>query len=137
MLGRREYSRRELETKLKQKGCPAGIASQVIGELEAERLLSDRRFAEAVVRARRRRGFGPARIQHELKEKGVESELIGAALAQGAGDWVSELKQLRERKFGPALPDTAQARARQIRFLQSRGFTLEQIRQAMNSHDSD
>ena len=96
-------------------------------------LLSDERFAEALVRSRRRRGYGPMRIRRELQEKGLPEEAVTRWVDARAPDWIAELEQVRRRKFGPAPPRDLRERARQARFLQGRGYTYEQIRQALNS----
>jgi regulatory protein len=90
--------------------------------LARERLQSDERFAEAYVRSRSERGFGPVRIRAELRERGVESGLIETALEAAEMDWDASAGQEREKRFGPQLPQAWPERARQARFLEGRGF---------------
>ncbi|HSG66674.1 MAG TPA: regulatory protein RecX, partial [Gammaproteobacteria bacterium] len=80
MLTRREHGRRELADKLVRKGCNAALAAKVVNELERERVLSEERFADALVRARQERGYGPLRIRREMEQKGLEPALIEHAL---------------------------------------------------------
>ena len=136
-LTRREHSRRELEVKLLRKGCAAELAAQVAAGLEAEGLLSDERFVEALVRVRRQRGCGPLRIQKELQEKGVAADVIGRWLDVAGDDWIEEVRRVCRRKYGGKLPKSLSERARQARFLQYRGFTFEQIQQALNPRGRD
>lgn len=108
-----------------------------IAGLKSERLVSDARFAESRAGALRRRGYGPLRIRHDLQEKGVDAELIAHWVDSSDEAWVDTLMAVREKKFGAVPPRDAAHRARQIRFLQSRGFTLEQIRRVLNSRERD
>lgn len=137
LLTRREHGRKELEDKLIRKGCAAELAAQVAAAIEAEGLLSDDRFAEALVHVRRQRGCGPLRIQKELQEKGVAEDAIERWLAAGSHDWVGEVKRVRRRKYGAQAPKNMHERAKQARFLRYRGFTFDQIQQALNPRDND
>ena len=99
--------------------------------LEAERLLSDDRFVEALVRVRRRRGYGPLRIQRELQEKGVAEDVIERWLDVAGDAWLDEVRRVHRRKYGGQAPKSLGERAKQARFLQYRGFTFEQIQQVL------
>jgi regulatory protein len=136
-LARREHSRAELESKLIHKGCEAGLARQITARLAAERLVSDARFAEGLVRARRSRGYGPVRIQKELERKGIEEGAIDAVLDARSREWLQEIERVRSKRFGAGLPRSYTERARQAKFLQYRGFTFDQIQQVLGSRDSD
>ena len=103
--------------------------------LAAENMVSDERFIEALVHARRARGYGPLYIRRELEEKGVDSALIACALEALADGWLDDLRRVRAKKYGGRKPASLAERARQTRFLQSRGFTHEQIRQVLGGGD--
>ncbi len=135
MLARREHSAHELQTKLKQKGFAAAVVEAVVTALQSQRLLSDVRFAEALATMRRRRGFGPLYIAQELRRKGVSDALIAEVVDTQTADWRALLREVRCKKFGVEPPKTAAETAKQIRFLQQRGFAYEQIRQVLNSQD--
>ena len=123
----REHSRRELAAKLASRGFdPAAIAT-AIDALAAAGLQSDARFAEQFVYARLQRGSGPLKIRAELRERGLADDQIGAALDALEADWLERMRAVREKKFGPGLPGDFRERARQVRFLQQRGFSGEQI----------
>jgi regulatory protein len=137
LLARREHSRRELQQKLHQRGAAGEDIEQLLDVLQGEGLQSEQRFAESFVRSRIERGLGPQRIQAELRERGVDDELIGEALAGADVDWSQQAHQVRHKRFGSAPPEDAREQARQMRFLQYRGFNGEQIRYAMNQSDWD
>jgi regulatory protein len=130
-LARREYSLAELRTKLATKHYTPEEIDQAVLELAADGLVSDERFAESFVVSRVRKGQGPVRIRMELKKRGIDAELI--ALHLGAMDlqWHSLAKQVRSRKYGAEQPEDFKEKARQMRFLEYRGFTGEQIRAAV------
>jgi len=134
-LARREHSCRELSAKLLRKGYEQTLVSETVAALQARRLLSDERFTEALIRARRARGLGPVRIQRELQEKGIGDELIGDKLDFSSPAWLEELDRVRRKKFGDVLPRGMPERAKQTRFLQYRGFTLEQIQRILDPRD--
>ena len=134
-MARREHSCRELSAKLLSKGYEQTLVSETVAALQAQRLLSDERFTEALIRARRARGLGPVRIQQELQEKGIGDELIEAKLDFSSDAWMDELDRVRRKKFGDSLPGGIATRAKQTRFLQYRGFTLEQIQRIWNPRD--
>jgi regulatory protein len=136
-LARREHSRAEVIAKLARKGCEGQIAARVAADLAAEGYLSDERLAEAVTRGRRRRGYGPLRIRMDLERKGLAKETIAHWADAGAEEWLAELERVRRQKFGDNAPRTFSERAKQARFLQRRGFTFDQIQQALNSRAAD
>jgi len=131
LLVRREHSAQELRYKLTSRGYPAVLAEQVVVALREQGALSDRRFAENYTQARFERGFGPLRIEAELRERGVSAGLVDTALADPDFDWTLSAYRQRRKRFGAGVPGDFSDRARQMRFLQQRGFTNEQIRSAL------
>lgn len=128
-LARREHSRRELEAKLLRKGAAAEVAAAVVERLEQERLVSDERYAESWVRSRVNRLFGPMKIRAELGNKGVADALIEAALAEYADHWDEAAVAWAARRGQPGMDRKAQARV--YRSGRNRGFTHEQMMQAL------
>jgi regulatory protein len=139
LLARREYGRQEMVNKLRSKGFAPALIDSVVEQLVAERLLSDERFVDAFVRSRGNRGYGPRRIEAELRERGISDELSDERLAAGPSedesDWVARAAEVRSRKFGEELPKDFPERAKQMRYLEYRGFTHEQIRAVFKRYD--
>jgi len=137
----REHGARELEAKLTRKGYDAITAAQVIDDLRESGLVSDHRFAEAFVRSYAGRGHGPIRIRYALRELGVAVDLIEPSIAASEYDWREQAAKLRGRKYGDKAPKDFAERAKQMRFLQYRGFSTDQIRAAFatlgNAHEAD
>jgi regulatory protein len=135
LLAMREHSREELHHKLKARGYEAIAINTVLGRLETERLLSDERFAQAYVRMRSRRGFGPTRIRQELVERGVARDIILQSLQDEAIDWFALARHACLKKNGTEVNNDLAQKAKTIRFLIYRGFTQDQITYALEKND--
>ena len=131
LLARREHSELELRRKLVTRGVEDVLIDRVLAELLDSNLLSNLRFTEVYVRGRFERGYGPARISAELRERGIDAELAQPALAELSDDWIESATRQRSKRFGGGYPDDYRERTRQMRFLQQRGFSGEQIRAAL------
>ena len=124
-LARREHSREELRRKLLPKVAEGEDLDAVLDELGRRGWLSDARFAEHVARAKARR-FGPARLAHYLKSRGVDDDAIAAGVRAAGEEGVASIATVWQSRFDAAPVDDRE-RARQVRFLQGRGFALEEI----------
>ena len=134
-LARREHSRAELCAKLIKKDIDADEAEATVARLAEQGLVSDERFAEAFVAARIRKGQGPVRLRLELEQRGVSDRLIEQVVAAAGVDWAALARSVREKKHGADVPGEYRERAKQMRFLQYRGFTHEQIQRALGEDD--
>lgn len=128
LLARREHSTRELLGKLRSKGFADALINPVLEQLGARRLLSDARFAGSYSRVRASKGYGASRIAQELRMRGVADDVAAVALDEVNNEWRARIAQVRCKKFGEALPESPNDRARQARFLLQRGFTSDQVR---------
>jgi regulatory protein len=132
LLARREHSRAELARKLQRRldeGDDPALIDRVLDDLQRRDLLSEQRFAQALVRARGQR-YGDARLKADLKARGASPQATADALAAVRGSELQRAHALWLRRFG-AVPATAQERGRQGRFLQARGFSSEVIRKVL------
>jgi len=134
-LARREYGRRELETKLSKAGFDPQVAIDAVRQLRRDGLQDDRRFADSFARSRINQGKGPARILLELSQRGIESLLIEDVLAELSVDWIALAREVRHKKFGRAQPEDFREKAKQMRFLQYRGFEQSQLQAAFRDED--
>lgn len=124
-LARREYSRTELRSRLLRGDASAEAVDAALDELAAAGLLSDARFANAVVR-QKSGSYSKRAISETLKAKGVTGDDATGALAGHEIDDADAMVALWRRRFGTA-PKDDREKARQVRFLQSRGFALSAI----------
>jgi regulatory protein len=125
LLARREYARADLEQRLLAKGAARDQVAAVLDELSTQGLLSNERFAHALV-AQKSGSYSRRSIRGELKRKGVSGEAIDGALGDATIEDEAALLALWQRRFG-TMPANDREKARQVRFLQSRGFELSAI----------
>ncbi len=132
-LARREHARGELLAKLERAGFDPDVSQDAVAQLVADGLQSDSRFVEAFVRSRINHGKGPVRIRAELREHGVADSLTDDGLADAGQDWSELAREVRLKKFGSGQPGDFKEKARQMRFLQSRGFDSDHVRSAVSA----
>jgi regulatory protein len=124
-LARREHSRAQLQRKLAFLASEGEDVEALLDDLARRGWLSDARFAEQTIRAKSQR-FGPLKVAHELRSKGVEDETVSAAFRSAGVEGIASIEAVWRSRFG-ATPANERERARQVRFLQGRGFALDGI----------
>ena len=129
LLSGREHSRLELERKLKRFEEEPGTLERALDELQSKGFINERRVIESVL-YRRAAKLGSARIKQELQDKGLDREAVSSALAGLQANEHERVLEIWHKKFG-ALPTDAQAAAKQMRFLLSRGFSADVIRRVV------
>lgn len=134
-LSRREMTRAELARKLSPHADSAEALEALLDELERLRHLSDGRFAEAWVNSKASQ-HGAQRLRHDLAARGVDADTIRETLASLGDSEVGRAREVWRKRFG-SLPATPQEKAKQIRFLAGRGFSLTVIQRALKDIDLD
>ena len=127
LLSRREHSAYEIRDKLLQRDFDEAEVKQAIVELQQGDWLSDERYAEAYIRMRQQKGFGPIRITIELNERGVKESIIESYMYAGEESWRQTLLRQYEKKYKNKDVEDYNDKAKRIRFMQYRGFTLDMI----------
>jgi regulatory protein len=125
LLARREHSREELRRKLAPHVEEGDDVAILLDDLAARGWLSDARFAEQAARAKARR-FGPLKLAHFLKGRGLGDEIIAAGIKAAGADGTASIEAIWRSRFRD-LPVDERDKARQVRFLQGRGFPLDEI----------
>lgn len=133
-LSRREYSRGELARKLAPFAEEHDALNALLDTLEREGWLSDARFAESVVHRRAAR-MGANRIMSELRRHAVDDALIDTVGAQLRETELARAQAVWRKKYGQ-LPRTPAERAKQARFLATRGFSRATIAQVLKGDDT-
>lgn len=142
-LSRQELSRHELKAKLIAKECDPQAVDDLLVEFAQKGYQSDERCATMLVRESVRKGRGIHHLQDALKKAGLDAktfggidELIaladvgvtdGTILEDGDSDEIDWLKlavEARCKKYGNAIPKDPKEKARQLRFLQYRGYQM-------------
>ena len=135
LLCGREHSRAELERKLQSFEEEPGTLAQALDELQAKGFINEARVIDSVVH-RRAAKLGTARIRQELQGKGLDPEAVSEALAGLQATERERAQEVWRKKFGEP-PQDAQAAAKQMRFLASRGFGADAIRRVVGAASDD
>jgi len=148
ILTQRDHSEAELRRKLQQSVQRTAFIQQsepeIITEAQLDKVvawcyengwLNDARFTERFIQSRSRKGYGPQRIRLELGQKGIARPDIDIAMEACEIDWSACAAQLAERKFGLPLPTEWKAKAKVQRYLQSKGFFMEDIQAVFRNFD--
>ena len=142
-LARREYSRAELRAKLlphvqaddEFDSASTPDIDALLDDLTQRGWLSDERAATQLLHAKRGR-YGTQRITHELRQRGIGETLIAGALPELKESELATAREVWRKKFG-VLPQDQKEKARQVRFLQSRGFSMDVIFKAMRVDEAE
>lgn len=70
------------------------------------------------------------KLAHELRSRGLTDTQVQEALQTSKATELQRARQVWEKRFG-ALPVNAQEKAKQMRFMQGRGFAPEIIRRVL------
>lgn len=135
LLARREHSRAELAQKLAPHASPEDELESLLDEFARRNLLSESRYAETRAHKLARK-YGAARIVRELRAKGVPDEVVAQAATAARATEIERARGIWQRKFRSA-PASREERAKQMRFLQSRGFSFETIRIVLSGTNED
>jgi len=127
---RREHSRLELARKLAALGADEDQQSALLARLADLGLQSDARHASQVVRSQLARGRGLRVLQEQLREKGLSADEADVSEQLSDIDWVERAFVLLQRRASRRDLSDPREQARQLRFLQYRGFTQGQALQA-------
>ncbi|MBL8541899.1 MAG: recombination regulator RecX [Betaproteobacteria bacterium] len=133
LLAGREHSRVELKRKLAAFAENEDELDALLDELVASRLLSDERYAEARAHTLTRR-YGSLRLAHDLKQQGVADATRERVVADARRTDLERAREIWRKRFGEVARD-APARAKQMRFLQSRGFAADVIRSVVQGEE--
>ncbi len=136
LLARREHSRAELEQKIGGRTEPVLLA-QALDALEADGYLSDARFAAVYLRSKAAQGFGPMRIRSEMGRKGIDAALWHQSLEAEPVDWFAQARDLARRRFGVVPREDRKLYAKCMRYLITRGYSIDQARYALLPGDDD
>jgi regulatory protein len=136
LLTRRDYTAKELRTRLLDRELSEDEVNSVLADLTAEGIVDDRRVAESFVRvASTVKGRGRIRISRELEQRGVDRSTIRDALTRlPVEDETETLRKVLSRKRLPARLDPAEHR-RLFAQLVRRGFSADLIAKALRSRE--
>jgi regulatory protein len=134
LLARREHSREELRRKLVPHLTDSDDVESLLDDFTQRGWLSDARFAEQSIRAKARR-FGPLKVAQHLRERGLDEEAIAAGFHAAGQDGVASIEAVWGSRFAQR-PQDDRDLARQVRFLQGRGFAVADILRFLREEES-
>ncbi len=137
LLARREHSAYELVDKLIRKGFSQASALEALEACQADGYQSDERYARALCQTRANQGYGPQRIEYELKQFKLSSELIEQILEDSLIDWNQEARRVLRKKFKQNMGQDFKAKQKQKQFLSYRGFSSSIIQEVMSTESYD
>lgn len=129
LLAQREYSRQALQEKLLSEQASTQDVAQALAQLEARGLVDDTRVAETLVN-RRAGKLGGMRLRQELQAKGLSADVVADTVAALKDSELARALAIWQKKFGVVATDAA-TRNRQARFLATRGFSGDVVRQVV------
>jgi regulatory protein len=133
LLAQREYSRQALQEKLVSENASPEQVEQALAQLEAKGLVDDTRVAETLVNRRAGKLGG---MRQELQAKGVSPELVAETMAGLKDSELARALAIWQKKFGHVATDAA-TRNRQARFLATRGFSSDVVKQVVAGVEED
>ena len=135
VLTRKEYSKKDLIEKLNLYAEYPEEVTKLVDELARENYQSDARVAEMTVRSQLRKGKGPNRIKLALRSKSIDKELAQPEMEEI--DWYQQAYLLKVKKYGLQVATDPKIKAKQIRFLQYRGFEMDAIMKAIKRKEKE
>jgi len=137
LLSRRDHGEYELYQKLSLKGYEEQDVQAAVNFCIDHNYLDDLRYAKSQVRQHVYKGHGERRIRQELSQKRVAESVIEAAFEQEPQDWFELAKSAAEKKFKGIKAKDQKEYAKQVRFLQYRGYSFEQISYALSGENEE
>jgi len=131
LLARRDYSKSQLRQKLQQRDCPEQLIGMLLDEFETAGYQSDQRFVEAQVRQRLEAGQGRRKIEFDLRQKGVSTELLSTVLDAQDADGNQRALEYMRRRYGELPAEDQKERAKRFRHMAGRGFGFDEINYAI------
>ncbi|WP_054956143.1 regulatory protein RecX [Paenibacillus dakarensis] len=133
-LERKPRTTQEIAQRLHQKGLTADGIEKTIMRLEQERLVDDELYAKQWAQQRiTRQKKGRMWVRQELRQKGIETELIAEALHEvSEEDELESAYVIGQKKWQQTKGEVLDRKRKTGAFLMRRGFTGEQVRKVIN-----
>lgn len=135
LLSRREMGRAEFITKLLAAGYEKPEVEEAAAWCQSQGFLNETRYVEGVAR-RLSSKYGASRVATTLRGKGVTEDAIAVAMPDLKVSEIDQARLLWARKFG-APGETQSEKAKQMRYLQSRGFSFDTIKKVVRGELDD
>lgn len=118
----------EVRRKMAQLLVPAKERDTLMEQLKEERYVDDERFAESFIRGKvNQKRWGRVKIRAELQQHGIRTAIITQKMAEMDEEKYGENLHFLAEKWKRENPDGE--RAKMIRHLLSKGYTMDEISQ--------
>ena len=133
-LGRQEYFEVKFRNKLAQHEASPEHIELIVQEFIERNWLSEQRYCDGFVRGRINKGHGRIRINADARQKGLAQDCLSKALVENDIDWFEQAHTTYAKRFGDKPIADLKERAKRMRFMQYRGFTIEQVNYAIEQN---
>ena len=123
-LSRRPRTVNEIEKKLSEEYAP-DIISRVMDMLNEYKYIDDAAYALEYAKERMKAGYGPLKIEWEMREKGISQELIEAALEPIKAIQIPTAIGALRAKYRNKPDVDEKEKGRAFNYLQRRGFETD------------
>ena len=130
LVARREHTRLELTKKLVVRGFDPDDVDTLLNDFEEKGWLDERRYIDIFLRVKRCR-YGIQKLIRELEVRGISRDLIDEFRPRIQSGELNAARGVWQKRFG-VQPRNSTELAKQIRFMQSRGFEQEVIKSVVN-----
>lgn len=139
LLEYRSHSKKELAEKIARTAASKEAAQAAADRMEELGLVDDEAYARELARVLfTRKRYGKLRVKQELRQKGIEHELIEELLAEYGGEEeaLENLREILARKY-PNWTQDERTRRRAFAGLQRLGYSYELILRAMAAPEDE
>lgn len=134
LLGRQEYSRRELTQKLQQREATDEFIENLLDWCEKHNFINEQRYCEGFVRKHIFKCHGLKRIQSEAMSKGIDRALLETVVEELEIDWFELAQEAYNKKYSTTPANLEyKEKAKRVRYLMYRGFSYDEINFAMQA----
>ena len=138
LLGRQEYSKKELAQKLRMKDASEDYIEQLLSWCESLGYIDEQRYCESFLRRQINKGLGQKRVLAEATNKGVDRAQLMALIEEQEIDWFELALETYQRKYGSGDKQLDyKEKAKRVRYMMYRGFGYEEINFAMQATIGD
>ncbi|OBT17322.1 recombination regulator RecX [Vibrio sp. UCD-FRSSP16_10] len=131
-LSHRDHGHYELQQKLLNNGFELIDIDEAMIFCRNHHYLDDLRYAKTQMKRQINNGHGEGRIRQELQAKRVSNEVIEQVLREQPQDWFKLARYSLEQNFDESVVLGEDGYTKQVRYLQFRGFSFDQIEYALN-----
>jgi regulatory protein len=135
LLGRRDYSAKEMIKKFKEKEYDPSDIEAVMSYIQENNYQSDERFARSYINSKLGAKVGLSKIKSQLVfEKGINKDLLENVLAEyeeGELDESNTILKILQTKYRNKDLKDQKEKSKAFRFLVSKGFSFDDIKRAL------